>query len=51
MHQTGAQVYFGLAGLFIIDNDGGLVYIGSMHDRMMGMEGDTILVNGVITPT
>ena len=79
MHQTGAQVYYGLAGLFIIDDegsqnlglpqeygvddipctiqdrrfddDGNLVYIGSMHDRMMGMEGDTILVNGVVTPT
>ena len=79
MHQTGAQVYHGLAGLFIIDDDGSqqlglpqeygvddipctiqdrrfnrdgsLIYIGSMHDRMMGMEGDTILVNGVVTPT
>lgn len=77
--QTGAQVYHGLAGLFIIDDDGSqalglpqeygvddipctiqdrrfnrdgsLSYIGSMHDRMMGMEGDTILVNGVVTPT
>lgn len=79
MHQTGAQVYHGLAGLFIIDDngsqklglpqeygvddipctiqdrrfntDGSLSYIGSMHDRMMGMEGDTMLVNGVVTPT
>ena len=79
MHQTGAQVYHGLAGLFIIDddgsqklglpqeygvddipctiqdrrfnNDGSLSYIGSMHDRMMGMEGDVMLVNGVVTPT
>lgn len=77
-HQTGAQVYHGLAGLFIIDDegsqklglpqeygvddipctiqdrrfnrDGSLSYIGSMHDRMMGMEGDVILVNGVVTP-
>ena len=79
MHQTGAQVYYGLAGMFIIDDegseklglpqtygvddlpctiqdrrfnrDGSLAYIGSMHDRMMGMEGDMIMVNGVITPT
>jgi len=79
MHQTGAQVYHGLAGMFIIDDqsshqldipqeygvddlpctiqdrrfdsDGSFNYVNSMHDRMMGMEGDTILVNGVITPT
>ncbi len=78
MHQTGAQVYYGLAGLFILDDDdshqlglpheygvddipctiqdrrfkrdGNLSYIDSMHDRMMGMEGNTILVNGVVTP-
>ena len=79
MHQTGAQVYHGLAGMFIIDDegsqqlglpqeygiddlpctiqdrrfnrDGSFAYLGSMHDRMMGMEGGTILVNGVVTPT
>lgn len=79
MHQTGAQVYYGLAGLFIIDDDssnqlnlpleygvddlpctiqdrrfnrdGSLAYIDSMHDRMMGMTGNYILVNGVVTPT
>jgi bilirubin oxidase len=79
-HQrTGFQVYHGLAGLFIIDDDeserlhlpseygvddipiviqdrvfdrtGRFVYLNSMHDRMMGMHGNTILVNGVVTPT
>ncbi len=79
MHQTGRQVYHGLAGLFIIDDegsdqlglptdygiddipctiqdrrfnrDGSLSYMSSMPDRMMGMQGSTILVNGVVTPT
>lgn len=79
-HQrTGFQVYHGLAGLFIVDDDeserlnlpsdygvddipliiqdrvfdgaGRFVYLGSMHDQMMGMHGNTILVNGVLTPT
>ena len=78
MHHTGSQVYHGLAGMFIIDDehsqkmdlpqeygvddlpctiqdrrfnrDGSLAYINSMHDRMMGMQGNTMLVNGVITP-
>jgi bilirubin oxidase len=79
MHQTGQQVYRGLAGLFIIDDDksdqlglphdygvddipctiqdrrfdrnGHFSYISTMPDRMMGMQGSTILVNGVVTPT
>ncbi len=77
--RTGYQVYHGLAGLFIIDDDvsdaldlpseygvddvpvviqdrafhrdGSFRYLGSMHEQMMGMQGDTILVNGVVTPT
>ncbi len=76
---TGDQVYHGLAGMFIIDDDvsmnaglpmdygvddiplviqdrrfsrnGHLRYLGSMPDRMRGMLGDTILVNGAVTPT
>lgn len=76
--KTGEQVYHGLAGMFIIDDeislnaglpmdygvddlpiviqdrafnrDGSLRYLASMHDRMHGMQGSTILVNGVITP-
>ena len=79
MHKTGPQVYHGLAGLFIIDDDGSdqlglpseygvddipctiqdrrfnrdgsLSYLTVMPDRMMGMQGSTILVNGVVTPT
>ncbi len=79
MHQTGRQVYHGLAGLFIIDDEssdqldlpqeygiddipctiqdrrfnrnGTLDYMSQMPDRMMGMQGSTVLVNGVITPT
>jgi blue copper oxidase len=75
---TGQQVYHGLAGLFIVDDDvnlnsslpvdygvddipviiqdrkfnrdGTFQYLGSMMDRMQGMKGDTILVNGVVTP-
>ncbi len=79
-HQlTGFQVYHGLAGMFIVDDevsdslglpdeygvddlpvviqdrafnrDGSFRYVSSMHDRMRGMLGDTILVNGVVTPT
>jgi blue copper oxidase len=73
-HRTGIQVYYGLAGLFYIDDersnaldlpstygiddvplvlqdrsfnqDGSLRYLGSMHDRMMGMMGQVMLVNG-----
>lgn len=79
MHQTGIQVYLGLAGLFILDDEGSqqmdlpqeygvddlpctiqdrrfnrdakLLYLESMHDRMMGMSGRNFLVNGVATPT
>jgi FtsP/CotA-like multicopper oxidase with cupredoxin domain len=75
---TGEQVYKGLAGLFIIDDevsenlnipkdygindipliiqdkrfaeDGSLLYLTNTHDRAMGMLGDTILVNGAISP-
>ena len=73
-HRTGIQVYYGLAGLFYIDDehsnglglpstygvddiplvlqdrsfnqDGSLRYLSSMHDRMMGMMGQVMLVNG-----
>ena len=79
MHQTGPQVYHGLAGMFIIDDeaslkadlpqeygvddipctiqdrrfnqDGSLAYKTMMPDRMMGMQGSTIMVNGVVAPT
>ena len=79
MHKTGPQVYHGLAGMFIIDDegsdhlglpnqygvddipctiqdrrfnqDGTLSYLNSMPDRMMGMQGSIVLVNGVVTPT
>jgi len=78
MHQTGPQVYYGLAGIFIIDDenslnsdlpkaygvddipctiqdrrfnrDGTLAYKTSMPDQMMGMQGSTMLVNGVVDP-
>ncbi len=78
MGQTGPQVYKGLAGLFIIDDevsenlnipkdygindipliiqdkrfaeDGSLLYLTNTHDKAMGMLGDTILVNGAISP-
>lgn len=73
-HRTGIQVYYGLAGLFYIDDpqsdalglpseygvddiplvlqdrsfnqDGSFRYASSMHDRMMGMMGQYMLVNG-----
>lgn len=73
-HRTGIQVYFGLAGMFIIDDprgnalnlpsdygvddiplilqdrsfnqNGSFRYGSSMHDRMMGMMGQFMLVNG-----
>jgi len=76
---TGNQVYHGLAGMFIVDDeislktglpidygvddiplvlqdrrfnrDGSLRYLGSMQDRMRGMLGNIMLVNGVVTPT
>jgi len=78
MHQTGPQVYSGLAGMFILDDeaslnsdlpqnygvddipctiqdrrfnrDGSLAYNTSMPDHMMGMQGSTMLVNGVVDP-
>lgn len=77
--RTGEQVYHGLAGMMIIDDDvsqnanlpidygvddipvviqdrafnrnGTLRYLSSMPDRMRGMHGNIILVNGVVTPT
>lgn len=78
LHKTGPQVYHGLAGLFIVDDegsdrlglpneygvddipctiqdrrfnrDGTLSYMTAMPDRMMGMRGSTVLVNGVVAP-
>jgi FtsP/CotA-like multicopper oxidase with cupredoxin domain len=75
---TGEQVYKGLAGLFIIDDevsenlnipkdygindiplliqdrrfaeDGSLLYLTGAYDKVVGMLGDTILVNGAIRP-
>ncbi len=75
---TAVQVYMGLAGLFILDDEvsdrlnipkdygkndiplivqdksftsyGVLIYLRSMRDVMEGMKGDTILVNGVVSP-
>ena len=75
---TGEQVYHGLAGLFIVDDEvsqnaglpieygvddipvviqdrafnhtGTLRYLGSMPDRVRGMLGNVLLVNGVVTP-
>lgn len=34
----------------LFGNNGELVYARSMHDIMMGMQGDTLLVNGGIDP-
>jgi len=78
MHNAGAQVYNGLAGMIIVedeeqdvllphsygvddipvilqdrrfDSDGALVYMNRYEDRVMGMLGDTILVNGTVNPT
>ncbi len=79
MHKTGPQVYHGLAGLFIIDDetslkaglpsdygvddipctvqdrrfnrDGSLAYNTFRPDHMMGMQGSTMMVNGVVSPT
>jgi FtsP/CotA-like multicopper oxidase with cupredoxin domain len=33
------------------DSDGSLVYISSMHDQMRGMLGNTLLVNGTVSPS
>ena len=79
MHQTGRQVYHGLAGLLIVDDehhsalplpheygvddiplimqdrlfddDGQLSYPDRMDDRMVGMRGNVMVVNGAISPT
>jgi len=79
MPRTGPQVYHGLAGLILVEdeqagnlslpqdygvddipvilqdrrfsNSGSFEYASSMHDRMMGMKGNTLLVNGTINPT
>lgn len=76
MPRTGFQVYHGLAGMIIVedenaaglglpqdygvddvplilqdrrfDSGGAFEYATSMQDRMMGMKGDTLLVNGTI---
>lgn len=76
VHQTGFQVYHGLAGLIIVEDEqstaldlpqdygvddiplilqdrrfgsnGAFEYVSSMHDRMMGMSGDQLLVNGTL---
>ncbi|MFT4625227.1 MAG: FtsP/CotA-like multicopper oxidase with cupredoxin domain [Myxococcota bacterium] len=78
MGSTGRQVYTGLAGLLVIDDDdtdalglpqtygvddiplilqdrrftgdGELDYRLSMHDEMVGMQGDVFLTNGVVQP-
>ena len=77
MHNAGSQVYRGLAGMIIVDDeeqdhalptnygvddipiilqdrrfgeDGSLVYMNRYEDRVMGMLGDTILVNGTVNP-
>lgn len=34
----------------LFGNDGEFIYARSMHDIMMGMQGDTLLVNGVVDP-
>lgn len=78
MHETGSQVYHGLSGMFIVDDeeskaldlpseygvddfpviiqdkdfnrDGSFQYLSDFRDKLMGMKGETILVNGVINP-
>jgi bilirubin oxidase len=78
MHETGEQVYQGLAGMFIIDDDtsknldlpsdygvddfpviiqdknfnkdGSFEYLADVRDKLMGQKGETILVNGIISP-
>lgn len=34
----------------LFGNNGELIYARSMHDIMMGMQGDTLLVNGIVDP-
>ena len=77
MHDSGGQVYKGLAGMIIVDDDeqdvslpnsygvddipliiqdrrfsddGSMPYLTRYEDRVMGMMGDTILVNGTVNP-
>ncbi len=78
LHKTGEQVYKGLAGLFLIDDevtenlsipkeygvddiplviqdkklaaDGNISYDLGMRDVMMGLQGNTVLVNGAVNP-
>ncbi|MEX0964041.1 MAG: multicopper oxidase domain-containing protein [Pseudohongiellaceae bacterium] len=77
MHNSGEQVYKGLAGMIIVDDeeqnttlpcaygvddipvilqdrrfddDGSLLYLNRYEDRVMGMMGNTILVNGTLNP-
>lgn len=77
MHNAGEQVYKGLAGMIIVDDeeqqaslpttygvddiplilqdrrfgdDGSLIYLNRYPDRVMGMLGDTMLVNGTVNP-
>ncbi|GJM11877.1 MAG: multicopper oxidase [Pseudohongiella sp.] len=77
MHKSGEQVYRGLAGMIIVDDDevdlplpanygvddipiilqdrrfaddGPFVYMNRYEDRVMGMQGDTMLVNGTVNP-
>jgi len=78
MHKTGFQVYHGLAGMILVEDeqagnlslpqdygvddiplviqdrrfadDGTFEYLTSMRDGMMGMMGDTMLVNGTLNP-
>lgn len=78
LHKTAEQVYHGLAGMFIIDDDkakklnlpidygiddfpvilqdkdfkknAAFAYITSMRDRMMGKQGEVVLVNGIVNP-
>jgi blue copper oxidase len=78
VNETGSQVWAGLAGLIIIDDDvsdklnlpstygvddlplvlqdrrfnsdGSMPYDISMHDEMMGMQGNVPLINGTVLP-
>ncbi len=77
MHKAGSQVYKGLAGMIILEDDeqdvalpsnygvddipvilqdrrfgddGSFLYMNRYEDQVMGMMGDTILVNGTVNP-
>ena len=77
MHNSGSQVYRGLAGMIIVEDDeqdvrlpnnygvddipvilqdrrfgedGSLLYMSRYEDKVMGMQGDTMLVNGTVNP-